>query len=140
MINRSEIIDIARQWIGTPYHHNARVLGAGVDCGQILIAVYSAAGLMPKIETGYYARDFMLHRDDEQYLSYVMRYCQETDDPLPGDIAVWKIGRIYSHGGIVEDWPYCIHAYMPHGKVLWQDITETDLAHRPVRFFTFDGQ
>src|SRR5690349_11447583 len=37
---RARLLDEARTWLLTPWHHNARVRGAGVDCGQLLIACY----------------------------------------------------------------------------------------------------
>ena len=37
----------ALTWLGTPYHHQGRVKGVGVDCGQILIAIYEKAGILP---------------------------------------------------------------------------------------------
>ena len=37
-----------------------------MDCAQILIAVYSAVGIIKEFETGYYPSDWMLHRSEEQ--------------------------------------------------------------------------
>lgn len=34
-----EIVTEARKWLGTPFMHQARVKGVGVDCGQLVIAV-----------------------------------------------------------------------------------------------------
>lgn len=28
-------------WLGTPYHHQGRVKGVGVDCGTLLCEVYA---------------------------------------------------------------------------------------------------
>lgn len=47
-----------------------------------------------------YAKDIMLHRSEETYLEGLLHYAVETDDPKPGNIALWKFGRIYSHAGI----------------------------------------
>lgn len=138
MVARSQIVTTARSWIGTPYHHAARLKGVGVDCGQILIAVYAEAGLIEDFQPEYYPRDFMMHRHDEKYLGYVRRYCQhEKDHPEPGDIAVWRIGKVYSHGGIVTDWPHVVHAYLLAGKVVEDNVEDTDLNRRPCRFFSY---
>lgn len=32
MIARNEIVAAARQWLGTPYRHQASVRGVGCDC------------------------------------------------------------------------------------------------------------
>jgi NlpC/P60 family putative phage cell wall peptidase len=36
-MTRDEFIAEARTWIGTPYHHQARVKGVGVDCVGLVI-------------------------------------------------------------------------------------------------------
>jgi hypothetical protein len=54
--------------------------------------------------------------------------------PKPGDVAVFRYGRTYSHGAIVIAWPRLIHAYWQRG-VVWGDATLYPLAGRPVRFF-----
>jgi len=133
---RSRVVQEALTWDGTPYHHQARIKGVGVDCGQLLAAVYEDAGVLPHIETGDYPGDWMLHRDEERYLSFVMQYAQEVDAPRPGDIAVFRFGRSYAHGSIVVEWPRIIHAYVRVG-VMVDDAGENGaLVGRPVRFFS----
>ena len=34
-----DVVRMARTWLGTPYHHQGRVKGAGVDCGGLVIGV-----------------------------------------------------------------------------------------------------
>ena len=41
----------ALTWLGTPYHHQGRVKGVGVDCGQILIAIYEKAEFYPLVSS-----------------------------------------------------------------------------------------
>src|SRR5215469_180915 len=80
---RAAVIAEAKTWLKTPFHHMARVKGAGVDCGQLLLAVYHNAGCMPYIETEYYPRDFYLHSGVEWYKTIVEQYADETDKPEP---------------------------------------------------------
>ena len=54
---RTALVDAARSWLNTPYHHKARVKGAGVDCAQLLIGVYTDAGLIEAFDTGDYPPD-----------------------------------------------------------------------------------
>jgi hypothetical protein len=56
---RQAVIAEARSWIGTPFHDRARVKGAGVDCLQLLIASYHAAGLLPDLRPDYPVRFFL---------------------------------------------------------------------------------
>lgn len=137
---RARVVECAHGWIDTPYHHMARKKAAGVDCAQILIAVFAEAGLLEPFNPGHYPRDWMLHRDGERYLEIVTRYCphEVTGNPQPGDIAVWKIGRCFSHGGIVTAWPSFIHAYLPAGRVLHGRADELpELPRRECRVFSF---
>jgi len=132
---RRAVVAQAESWIGTPFHHAARVKGAGVDCLMLLAEVYETAGVTAHIEPPFYVPDWHLHRDAERYLGGLGRYAREIASPAPGDIALFRFGRTFSHGAIVVAWPRVIHAYWSIG-VVWGDATLHPLAERPVRFFT----
>lgn len=114
---RQQITAAARGWLGTPFHHEARVKGAGVDCLQLLIAVYGEVGLLPSITAEHYPWDWHFHRSEERYLQGVAKYATQVPAPDAGDIALFKFGRCVSHAAIVLDWPRCVHAYFGHGVV-----------------------
>jgi cell wall-associated NlpC family hydrolase len=138
---RQAVIDAARAWVGTPYHHRACLQGVGVDCLMLLLAVYQPAGLLPQgVAVPDYPQDIMLHRDDPAYLNGVLDHCEEVETPQPGDIALWKFGRCFSHGGIVVDWPTIIHAYKPFGSVVEMSTTDDSrMRDHAVRFFAPRG-
>ncbi len=115
---RAAVIAEAKTWVGTPYHHAGQVKGAGVDCLTLLACVYANAGVIDRPTIPYYTRDWYLHREEELYLGGVMQFCDQVEELLPADIAVWKIGRCYSHGAIVVDWPLIIHAHVGRGTYL----------------------
>jgi NlpC/P60 family putative phage cell wall peptidase len=132
---RTAIVAEAETWLGTPFHHQGRVKGAGVDCAMLLAEIYHRCGLVPYVDPGYYPPDWHLHRDAERYLEKLLPYAHElAGPPKPGDVAVFRYGRTYSHGAIVVAWPQVIHAYWQRG-VVWGDATLYPLAGRPVRFF-----
>ena len=58
-----------------------------------------------------------MHRNEEWYKGFADQNGHRVDKPLPGDFALFKIGRIYSHGAIVIDWPHIIHAEYGIGVV-----------------------
>lgn len=145
---RARVVAVAHQWLGTAYHHHGRVKGVGVDCLTLLAEVFTEAGLIESPNIPHYAPDFMLHRDAERYLGGVTQYCGEVATPEPGDIAVWKFGRCFSHGGIVVAWPLIIHAYWRRHCTLENALAASWLTHigeagpdhgkeRPLRFFSF---
>jgi cell wall-associated NlpC family hydrolase len=132
---RLAVIEEARGWLRTPYHHMGRVRGAGTDCLMLLAEVYENAGVVPHIEIPFYPPDWNLHRDAERYLLGVARHAREiAEPPQPGDIAVFKFGRCFAHGAIVVCWPRLIHAWWNAG-VVYSDADQPPLHGRPVRFF-----
>jgi len=133
---RQRVIAEARKWLGTPWHHNARVLGAGVDCAQLLVAVYHAAGLIPDIDAGEYAPDWALHRSEERFLAMVSKYAVPVDEGVPGDVVMYRVGRAFSHGGIVVDERTIIHACRERREVCIDDVDAGLFNGRKVRFYS----
>ena len=134
---RSFVVAEAVSWLGTPYHHAARIKGAGVDCGQLVAACFEAAGVIPPLEIPAYPGDWCLHRGEELYLDQALRHAREIEGPpQPGDVAIFRYGRAFSHGSVVVEWPLVVHAYVGLGVVLEDAIANQNLASRPVRFFS----
>lgn len=133
---RTAVVAEAESWIGTPFHHQGRIKGAGVDCLMLLAEVFERAGVAGHIDPPFYVPDWHLHRDAERYMEGLLDYARPIGGlPRPGDIALFKFGRTFSHGAIVADWPRLIHAYWQLG-VVWGDAALYPLAGRAVRFFT----
>jgi NlpC/P60 family putative phage cell wall peptidase len=151
---RAAVVAEARTWLGTPYHHEARLKGIGVDCAQLLAGIFSApsVALIAPPQIPHYPPDWHLHRDAERYLGIILAHAREFDPPaagpLPGDVVLWKFGRCFSHGAIVLAWPTVIHAYVGKGCVLddvgtapWLSFIgengEDNGKPRPRRFFSY---
>lgn len=130
----------ARTWVGTPYHAEADVRGAGVDCGMLIVRVFVDAGLVPLFDPRPYPPDWHLHRSEERYLGWVHDHCREVETPEPGDVAVFRFGRCWAHGGIVTvaEPLTIVHAFSPAGCVVEEEVARnaalTD-SHRAPRFF-----
>ena len=45
MVTKAEIVAKAREYVGTPFHHQARMKGVGVDCVGLLFGVGRDLGL-----------------------------------------------------------------------------------------------
>ena len=136
---RQAVIAEARKWIGTPYHLNAQIVGVGVDCGTFLTAVFEGAGLIERPDLGTFTPDFNLHRGDEVYLGWLRKYCRQVTTARPGDIVVYRFGRIFAHGALVLDWPQIIHCYTGRGVIL-ADATDATLAPRQGSIWSFWGE
>ena len=136
---RAAIAAEARKWIGTPYHDNGDIRGVGVDCGMLLVRVFVDLGLVPPFDPRPYPRDWMMHNDEEKYLGWVKENCGEVETPQAGDIAVFRFGRCYSHGGIITgaEPPTLVHAYAMAQVVLEERIAQNGALTRPVRKVRF---
>ena len=131
---RAAVIEEARSWLATPYHHMGRVKGAGADCLTLLAEVYRRAGVISHVEIPFYPPDWHLHRSAERYMDGLAGYAREVAAPQPGDAALFKFGRCFAHGAIVTGWPRIIHAWNGLG-VVSGDAAKPNLCGRPVRFF-----
>lgn len=125
---RARVVEVARTFVGTGYHHRGRIKGVGIDCAQLLIEVFAEAGLIERFDTGDYPMDWAAHRDDERFLGFVERYAHQVPVALPGDVLVFRYFRCYSHGAIVVDDALMIHAYIGRGVEL---VERSEFAHRP---------
>lgn len=124
---RAAVVAEAKTWIGTPYHSCARIKGVGVDCGQLPLAVYHAAGRIREVPVDQYSPQWHLHREEERYLAQVLEFAHEISElPLPGDFVLWRVGRCLAHGAIVVDWPVVIHSAVGIG------VVQTDAIREPV--------
>lgn len=139
---RAAIVAEAMTWEGTPYQSHARIKGVGVDCAQLPAAIYEAVGLIEPVRPEYPA-DWMMHRDEERFLSFVLPQAREIEETeaLPGDLVIWRFGRTFSHSAIIIDAPVVLHAVVRGAAVVRADMSrDIDLAERPRRFFSLFGR
>ena len=134
---RRSVVRAAREWLGTPYHHHARVKMAGADCAMFPLSVYQECGILPKdYQPPEYSVQWHLHRSEELYLKEIDKFVTEINgEPQPADFVVFQFGRTYSHGAIVVDWPIVIHSYIPHGVTLSDALRDGELLGRKCKFF-----
>jgi cell wall-associated NlpC family hydrolase len=135
---RAAIVAEAMSWLGTPYHHEGDTKGIGVDCGMLLVRVFVDCGLCEPFDPRPYARHWHLHRGEERYLDFVHDRTRKVEHPGPGDVVVYKYGRVFSHGGIVVEWPRIIHAWSRARAVVLADVSLAgELASRERLCFSY---
>lgn len=139
MVSREAVLAEALAWELTPFHHAARVRGAGVDCANLLVGVYHNVGLVPDLDLGHYPRDWHLHRSAERFLGWLERYGERVEAAEPGDVAAFRFGRCVSHGAIVLAWPRVLHAWSRAGAVIQADAGKEPLAGRLNSFWRVRG-
>ena len=129
------VIAEARRWIGTPWRHNARIHGAGVDCLQLLVAVFSAVGLIEAVDTGSYPKDWHLHKNEPRFLSGLLRYAEKIENPEPACIVMFNFGRHAAHGAIYTGNNNIIHAWSEVGMVVETNLENHTLSDRIAGYY-----
>lgn len=144
---RSLVVSEARRWLRTPYHQCADVVGAGVDCGMLLVRVFVDSGMCDPFDPRPYSPTWHMHRDDEVYLRLVSDRCREIEraEAREGDVVLFRCGRCYSHGGVITrvDPLWMVHAFLPDRIVVEEEIFRNTMlseSHRRPRFFSLWGQ
>lgn len=120
-MTQEEMLAEAREWLGTPWKHQARVKGQGVDCVGFLIEWGRACGIIDVIEAANYSRrpdGVTLRKKFAEYLYRIPR-----NELAPTDIVLFHSGETPNHVGIIGDYPVVgevsiIHAYLPARKVI----------------------
>jgi len=123
MTLRTDIVAEARAWLGTPFHHQARLKGVGVDCAGLVIGVGRTLGLMP---LGFDVTGYPRVPDgaDVQRLAAQHLRPISQQDLQPGDVVLIAFGPNPQHMGIVGNYLHgglsLIHAVGDggHDKVL----------------------
>lgn len=138
---REAIVAEALSWLRTPYHHQAAVKSAGVDCAMLLVCVFRGRGRVPAdLDPRPYSPQWHLHRSEEKYLGWLDAFGERIEAPLPGDVGVWRFGRTFSHGAIVVTPDlHVVHALADAREVTIQSANEQPLAGRPVRWYRLLG-
>lgn len=132
---RAAVVAEAMTWLRTPYHHQGRIKGVGVDCATILLEVFHVA---VNAENAFpeYSPEWHLHRSEEVYLRWMQKYTREVEAPGVGDIIVWKWGRCFSHGSIYLGNDELIHSYISTGCVL-ANMRDGLFENRAHKFYSY---
>lgn len=135
-------VAVARGYLGTPFHHQARVRGVGVDCVGLVICVARELGhLPPAWDVTGYARQ----PDGSQLMHHLADRLVPVPqaDMRPGDVVCVAFARHPQHVGVVGDYVHgglsLIHADGQRGRVLETRLLFTE-AMRFVQAFRWPGE
>ena len=116
---RQSVVDEVLTWQKTPYHPEARLKGAGVDCGMLILQTFENVGLIPHVEIPHYSIDIACHSDNPMYLNKIKEYAHEVTgrEPLPGDVFVYKFpdAKVPHHAAIYIGDGVMVHSYLRRG-------------------------
>lgn len=115
MISRHAVLAEAREWIGTPYQHQASVKGAGCDCLGLIRGVWRALyGGEPESAPAY-TPDWAERAGEETLLAAAQRHLREVEvaDAAPGDVLLFRMDAQSpaKHAAMLDEEGRLIHAY-----------------------------
>ena len=120
MSRADQVVAAARDWIGTPYQHQASLKGAGTDCLGLLRGVWrEVLGHEPE-EVPAYTPDWSEPQREERLWAAACRHLLSREGaPQPGDVLLFRMrpGAVAKHLGILaQTQPHStfIHAYSGH--------------------------
>jgi len=142
-IQRDKVIAIAREWLGTPYQARQCARGRGCDCGSLLLGIFTEAGLVTKKHSLDYdwLAPWARRGGDALYVGSILEHCREIkpEEVKPGDVALYHIGRGWSHAALVIEWPSIVIHAIRSGGVVQSTGSTGPLAGRERRFFSPRG-
>lgn len=118
----SEVVAIARLWIGTPYVHQASAIGAGTDCLGLLRGIWRTIYGCEPVAIPPYSADWSEAGGREDLMAVADKWLIRCDTPstAAGDVLLFRMrtGAVAKHLGIAAQigaTPSFIHAYSGHG-------------------------
>jgi cell wall-associated NlpC family hydrolase len=107
MASRTDIVSAARGWLGTPFRHQGRVKGLGLDCVGLPIMVAHELGITAKDGHAVAPMEYCDY-PEQPVDGRVLRICQElmieTSKPAqPGDVLCFRVPSVPCHVAIVSD-------------------------------------
>jgi NlpC/P60 family putative phage cell wall peptidase len=116
----------ARTWIGTPFHHQARLKGKGCDCLGLIVGVVDELGLQDSNGMKLAAYDEVTYSKEPDG-AYLIQKLTGLLEEVPiaearaGDLALFKIRENPQHLAILSDYEGglgMIHSFAPSRRVV----------------------
>lgn len=108
------IVRAARDWIGTPYHHQASVKGVGTDCLGLVRGIWREIHGTDAEAPPAYTRDWAEASGRETMIEAAQRHLVEIEiaRARPGDVLVFRLraGSVAKHAGVMATAATMIHA------------------------------
>ena len=112
---RQQIVALARQWIGTPYRHQASMRGVGCDCLGLVRGIWRELYDAEPEDPGAYTSAWAEFDGSERLLNAARRHFVTVplSDHMPGDVLLFRMRRraVAKHLAIVSQPDRMIHAY-----------------------------
>lgn len=112
---KTQAVEQARSWIGTPYRHQARTKRAGCDCLGLVRGVYRHLYGDEPVSPPPYSADWAERGHEDTLLLAAQTWLVEIDRSKAevGDVLVFRFaaGRLAKHCAIISGPGHMIHAW-----------------------------
>ncbi len=141
-VARSDVVESAVAWIGTPYHHQASVRGIGTDCLGLVRGIWREHyGAEPEPVPNY-TRDWAEAFGSEALLDASARHLVLRGQGLPiraGEVLLFRsaLGAPAKHVGVALDATAFVHAV--DGRAVVRSLFSAWWKRRLVARFDFPG-
>ena len=108
------VVRVARDWLGTPYHHQASAKGIGTDCLGLIRGVFRTLYGREATQVPAYSRDWAEASRQETMLVAAARHLRTVPivSASDGDVVVFRFrrGAMAKHAAILSAPGFMIHA------------------------------
>ena len=109
-----QMIEAARACLHTPFHHQGRAPGVGLDCIGLVIVALRSAGRYVQDRTDYSRRP-----DGKSLVAALEAHgAQRAEAIEPGDVLLFRYDRQPQHVALATGPGTMIHSFAPAGKVV----------------------
>jgi cell wall-associated NlpC family hydrolase len=115
-----DLIEVARSWLNTPWQHNQKTKGIGVDCVNFLNAIANESGVIIEEIPEHYGR-VATDNNIEEYLERNFKK-KPTKDIEKNNIILYAFSGYKNHVALATSNNTIIHANSRVGKVVEHNI------------------
>ena len=117
-MRRIELVTTARDWLGTPYQHQASLKGVGTDCLGLLRGIWRTHCGEEPMQVPAYTPDWVEMRGEETLMQAASTALVEIPigEAKAGDVLLFRMGMgsPAKHCAILSAPDRIIHAYWGH--------------------------
>ena len=130
------------RWLGTPFRENSAICGrgGGVSCHNLAAELYFESGCIPRLPVPRGRARSMLHGSRDGLVAQIDALLGErlapidpaAEPPAPGDLVVFRVGRVMLHLGTVVPMRQFAHV-LRHEGVGLSSLADTSYTIAAIR-------
>jgi len=119
MVTRPQVVHAARAWLGTPFHHQGRQRGRGVDCAGLAVGIALELGILTPEQAKAIPCNYKAHPDPAVMRATLEAYMDPVWPARRGDwLWLAATGQQPTHMALVASDATMIHAHSESGAVV----------------------